>query len=343
MQSIFKPWKDYIRLENPVEAAATCQLACGKNFGQEHSRLLRLWETLSPKDIVCLGSGCLNDIPVQEFLEGGAEVTLVDWVPGLTQAGLARKIVYQTQQGKVCLCCRVPAELAQKICLNFVPPAEPRNLCFQFAANRDLSCFCSNYCPGPAPAILETDVSGGVGEQFAESVFSCLSRAAKPGGVLRQMKKVLDASDKDGTHLPLPGGAFDLAVSAMVVSQFCFEPLTYFARGLQARFPEPLGEPQQRRWEDLRQGLFRKMLAGHLDEWHRLLKPAGRVYLSFEVIHRDKGRPHWFVPDYAGAVLEEISRRFDLTEDLLPPDKSLSRMQVGEEESVVLSLVLFKA
>lgn len=291
-----KPWRDYLHIDNPAEAAAVCQMACGKNFKAEHNRLCQLQKKLKPEAVAVLGAGCLNDIPIREFLEEGTHVALVDWVPGLTQAGLARKMVYRTEEGLVCICCRA-----------------------------------------------EGDVSGGLGHRFAESVFSCVSRSPNPGTALRQMKKVLGAAAGEKLRMPLPAASFDLVVSAMVVSQFNFEPHGYLSSSLLARYTDTSAPSLERRVRELQRQLFQKMLAGHLGEIRRLLKPQGRAYLSFEVLHRKRDRRRWFLPSHVAPVLEEISKRFECSDDAFPLTDSLRRIEVREGESLVQSFLLTTA
>lgn len=338
-----KPWRDYLHIDNPAEAAAVCQMACGKNFKAEHNRLCQLQKKLKPEAVAVLGAGCLNDIPIREFLEEGTHVALVDWVPGLTQAGLARKMVYRTEEGLVCICCRSPDRFAPKICTNFFPPKKARNLCRQFQPSGSPDCQCGNFSPGPEPSILEGDVSGGLGHRFAESVFSCVSRSPNPGTALRQMKKVLGAAAGEKLRMPLPAASFDLVVSAMVVSQFNFEPHGYLSSSLLARYTDTSAPSLERRVRELQRQLFQKMLAGHLGEIRRLLKPQGRAYLSFEVLHRKRDRRRWFLPSHVAPVLEEISKRFECSDDAFPLTDSLRRIEVREGESLVQSFLLTAA
>ena len=89
-----KRWDDYLSLNNTIAAAETCQSACSECFEAERKRLLQVRQHLKAESVLCLGAGCLNDIPVREFLESGVRVTLVDWIPGLTRAGGTRLYVF---------------------------------------------------------------------------------------------------------------------------------------------------------------------------------------------------------------------------------------------------------
>ncbi len=340
--SVLMPWKDYVQIENPREAAAACRMACGKSFEQELARIRKLDEVLKPRKIACLGAGCLNDFPVREVLERGADVTFVEWVPGLTQAALAQKMVYHSGDGLVCMCCRAPGELAHRMCKNFFYQAlaGPRDLCERFQLAGGAGCLCARYEAGTAPKVLEGDVTGGVGQSFAESVYPCLTRSSKPGSALRQMEKILKSPPKGRPGLALPAASYDLVVSAMVVSQFCFEPLQYFSASLYERYPELRSAPEDRRLQRLRIHLFRSMLAGHLEEIRRLLAPGGCAYLSFELFHRKRAERNWFMPDYVAPILEEISSRFKFCDDVFPLTESLDIMPAREGESVVQAFLL---
>ena len=153
----------------------------------------------------------------------------------------------------------------------------------------------------------------------------------------------MGAASEGESGLALPAGSYDLVVSAMVVSQFCFEPLQYFAGCLKERFPSLRLSSEDRRLGRLRMRLFRHMLVGHLEEIRRLLTSGGHAYLSFELFHRKRGERTWFLPDHVALVFEEVARRFEICDDAFPLPESLAVLPVRSGESVVQSLLLKSA
>lgn len=344
MRDELKRWDDYLSLNNTIAAAETCHSACSECFEAERKRLLQVWRHLKAESVLCLGAGCLNDIPVREFLESGARVTLVDWIPGLTRAGMAREMVYGSRESPECIGCRIRKGSGKRICENYMPREVPQDVCRNFCPASQAGCFCANYSPGEQPEVLEEDVSGGVSRIFAESVIPCLVQCPSPTVAVRRMKKVLNSLSESDLHLALPSASFDLVISGMVVSQFDFEPLQYFTRQLLARYEirDSDRAALENKLQDLRRALFTKTLSGHLKEIRRLLKPGGRAYMSFEMFHRKRNSPYWFIPDHVAASLEEIGRHFLCSFEVNEPAESMTRVEMLSGESVIRSFLLVR-
>ncbi len=336
-------WQEYLHPNNLDALVDCCHETCSRSFEQQQARLLLLWERLKPENVLFLGAGGLNDIPLRQFLEAGTRVTLVDWVPGITRAGLAREMVYGPPESPACIVCRTQDRCPADLCGNYFPYLHPRNVCLNFKPNDASGCRCANYCPGSQPQVVEQDVSGGIGQQFAESVLPCLNRAPNSTTALSRLRKALCAARED--DLRLPAASFDMVISTMVVSQFYFEPLQYMTQNLLARYPISAShrDSVESRLQELRRILFTKMLAGHFKEIKRLLKPGGRAYVSFEICHRKKDSQFWFVPDYTGLALAEISRRFLCSFDVTSPAEAMTQTKTCEGESVILSFLLSAA
>ncbi len=336
-------WQDYLRPNNLDKLAACCHQVCSRSFERQRTRLLLLWERLKPENVLFLGAGGLNDLPIRQFLEAETRVTLVDWVPGIIRAGLAREMVYGPPESPACIVCRAQDRCPTDLCGNYFPYLHQRDVCLNFKPNDASGCRCANYCPGSQPQIVEQDVSGSIGQQFAESVLPCLNRAPNSTTALSRLRKTLCAARE--VDLCLPTASFDLVISTMVVSQFYFEPLQYMTQNLLARYPisDSHRDSVESRLQELRRILFTKMLAGHFKEIKRLLKPGGRAYVSFEICHRKKDSQFWFVPDYTGRGLAEISRRFLCSFDVTSPAEAMTQTETCEGESVILSFLLSAA
>ena len=81
---------------------------------------------------MCLGASCLNYIPFREFLESGIRVTLVDWIPGLTWAGVAREMIYGSRESPECIGCRIRNGSGKRIYESYMPCEVPGAVCQNF-------------------------------------------------------------------------------------------------------------------------------------------------------------------------------------------------------------------
>ncbi len=64
-------WQDYLHPNNLDALVDCCHETCSRSFEQQQARLLLLWERLKPENVLFLGAGGLNDIPLRQFLEAG--------------------------------------------------------------------------------------------------------------------------------------------------------------------------------------------------------------------------------------------------------------------------------
>jgi len=339
-------WNSY--LKPPDISPAEHKAVSGGAFALHRDIIGKLCRILRPRSVVCMGAGYLNDIPLDTFVAGDADIYLVEWIDGITEQAFRHDLVKNLENRFVCLVCQCTGD-PKKYCRNYgdEPPsplrtAKPQDHCENFVPTNG-SALCGNYAPGEFPRFLHADVTGGVAGHFARQVGAILGRAQKPQHAFREAVHV-SARARANAPLPLADGSIDFITSSMVASQFDFEPYTYFLHNLYLRFGR---EATERNIDAinavagaLRDNLFLKQVEAHCREMARLLKPDGRVYFSIEALHRSPPSDHWFYAEIAGKALEIVARHFLFDLDTLPEIIAPARTDMVRGTSIVHSYLL---
>lgn len=231
-----------------------------------------------------------------------ATIHLVDWLPGIVDAGIARSIIARDDDGAPdCVYCHLADERARTYCRHFRKPREPSaKVCENFVANPDDPPTCTAFERGDCPVCHREDVTEGYASAFAENVVDALRELRSWRQALAQANALAKRIRRHRTSLGIDAASVDLTTSSMVVSQFEHEPCEYFSR----RVADMLGPPTQNEerrlgpaMETLRTTLLSNQIEGHCDEIARILAPGGRCLMSFELFHLNRETGRWFLVD----------------------------------------------
>lgn len=295
-----------------------------------------------------MGSGYLNDIPIQDFIRAGCQIFLVDWIQDLSRKAYLQDIVQKNGQEYKCLVCEAPCD-PKTFCTNYhlekePDPESPPGHCDNFEASLGDNPQCAQFDLGQSPAFLEEDVTQGVAGRFAEELGKVMPHAKTPKVAFKKALQVVRSLNRVERILPIEDHSIDLVTSSMVVSQFDFEPYGFMEKNLVRRFgAEPILAQEKTLlpvMNDLRDRLLNIMVDRHFREIHRILRPEGRLYFSSEMFRRMSGTQRWQPVKGATQNLEVLEKYFwfDFNESSnMPPSE---RMHIQEEESIVDSHVL---
>ena len=320
-------WDSYLRPS--TVSAAEQKAVSAATFACQRETVGKLCQMLHPQAVVCMGAGHLNDIPLEVLIADHADIYLVEWIDGVTEQSFQLDLVKQIEQRVVCLVCQCSGD-PSKYCQHYGLEDRrssgrapgPVDHCDNFVpADAKGTALCGNYAPGPFPRFLHADVTGGVAEHFARQAAAVLRQAKKPGQAFREAIRI-SAHPCADSALPLADHSVDFITSSMVVSQFDFEPYSYFVRNLYARFGRQAVERNSDALnalvETLRDNLFLTQVEAHCREIARLLKPDGRVYFSIEALHRERPSDHWFYAEVMCKAMGIVARHFLFDLDTLP-------------------------
>lgn len=327
------------------------QISADMLAGQKEN-IRKLYHNLQPKVVVCMGAGYLNDIPVDDFVAGDTDIYFAEWMRGISEEAFKYDLVKQLfQQTYACIVCKCSGD-PLKYCKSYMKWSQTilklkeinNNYCANFETAEDAIPLCTNYTPGEFPQFLSVDVTKGKANDFAGRVPKILSRSKKPRHAFRYaIQKSKNLIGKE--PLPLEDHSVDFITSSMLISQFDFEPYTYFIRNLNQNFShknidediEALGKME----ESLRNNLFLSQLEGHFKEIVRLLKPDGKAYLSMETLHREQPAAPWFQVETIPKTMELLGKYFYFDMEALPEVRIADRVTMAEKgESILQAYVL---
>ncbi len=339
------PWEGYLKSNQGLD---DCRQKCWTTFSGQRARIRNLFLALLPKTVVCMGSGYLNDIPLEDFVKAGCKIVFVDWVKDLSRNAYLQDIVKKKLGDYQCLICQTQGN-PKNFCSNYhirkkVDPESPPDYCDYFQASKGGIPQCVHFELGLTPEFLEEDVTQGAAGGFANQLTRILPKAKTPKMVFKKALQVVRALNRVERLLPIEDHSVDMVTSSMVVSQFDFEPYGFMEKNLALRFGvENLLEQEKKLLPymiDLRERLFKIMVDRHFREIHRILHPKGRVYFSSEMFHRIPGTGRWYPVKGATQALGILERYFWFDFNDSPDLPPLERIQMYGEESVVDSHVL---
>lgn len=344
-------WEEYTRAPVSQEEFSQCRIAYGPALSEQRRLIQHLIEVLHPKQVAFLGSGYLNDIPVEVLFDEERENYLVDWVANVSEEGLRGSVIRQEDATYHCVFCN--SENPVRYCKAFDGDvATPNQVCGAFCPVREPVLCCDNYIPGEQPTFVTEDITAGRATRFAQRIEKLLPSCRTPEQAFRKaIQECRNCACLSGA-LPIPSNSLDFITSSMVVSQFDKEPYQYFSKLLELEFgrekilrKEKILMPLM---EELRAALFKMQVAGHISEIYRLVnKEHGKVYFSVELFcalpAAESPAPRgddYFLVHHMPYALETLSRFFFFDFQLIPPETSLRNTQIGEGHSVVQCYVL---
>ncbi|WP_455221197.1 hypothetical protein [Kaarinaea lacus] len=330
-------WNTYIirDMEQSVSRANFC--ACEQAFAEHKQNIANLVHLLAPESIAILGAGYLNDIPFDDLVEEGRNIYLVDWLDSAPRIGVSRALLSEVEEDHYnCLFCKVSAGSA--FCKNFTGEFIGDGVCTAFEPVEQPFLTCKQYEPASEPRYVKADITGGVARSFAskieKQIKSC--KTAKDAFI----KAIACADRYHYSPIPVEDNAMDLVTSSMVLSQFDYEPYTYFATLLEQRFAREQLEKHESKllplMEKLRSRLFALQVEIHTREMHRIVKKDGkaRVYLSAELFRSYPDSDKYFLVQDMAVALETLDKYFFFSFDELSGDNILRKSKLGEGVSI---------
>jgi hypothetical protein len=334
-------WDGYL---TPLGEFGSCRSNCLESFFPQREKIRNLFKTLSPQNVLCMGAGYLNDIPIEEFLKAGSSIYLVDWAKNISREAYCKDIIAGDKGDYNCYLSQVEKPL--RYCRNFSAPKlfKSKNVCDRFKASVDTPSQCANFECGSEPFFLEEDATQGKASEFARRISEIVSATKSPKAVYKNALKEVHRLKKHSQALTVEDRSIDLVTSSMVVSQFEFEPYGFMTQVMMQKFgKEPLVEMEiflRPHMEKLRDELFLLLVEGHFQEMHRILKEKGRVYFSLESFHRNKNFGRWFPVRNFSATIEIMEKYFWFDFDTLPGSFIPDRVGIMGDESIVQTYIL---
>ena len=338
-------WESYLSVAQPDEMAAQCRRACAPVFKNQRDNLGRLHGVIGPKRVACLGAGCLNDIPVDEFLRRGSEVYLADWIPRISECGFQGDLIRREGETHTCFVCDVPCS-PERFCAGFYKAEpQPGGVCDNFRLIEEgLRLGCASYRPGVQPHFLTADITLGRASGFAKRVTRLVASCHSPEKCFRRAIEVCRQCATLNEELLIPSDSIDMVTSSMVLSQFDHEPYGYFSKLLAQQFGARLLREERKLtpWmERLRTELFRIQAEGHVKEMYRLVnKKHGKVYFSVELFHATPDSEEFFLVREIPEAMTILQKYFAFDFKTLPYEQTLQKIVMPSGSSIIQSYVL---
>ncbi len=333
------PWGDYLAAA-PKDRHGDYRRLHAATFSGSKRVIERVVESTRSRVVACLGAGVLNDIPYASLVRSGATIHLVDWLPGVVEAGIALSIVETAADGDPsCAYCALGGDTARAFCRRFQAGGDSANgVCDNFVPGAGAPPTCAAFELGERPVLHQGDVTQGYASAFGEAVGEAIGGIESWRQALRLAAKLAKRVKHRRDSLSIPDHSVDLVTSSMLVSQFDFEPYSYFSRQVVACLGQPSpGEDRRLKpaLERLRSTLVADQFERHCDEIERILAPGGRCFMSFEMFHYDADAGGWFLVRDMHRALETLAGRFDFDFDTIGERGSVIRFQGGGSSSVV--------
>lgn len=342
-------WEEYIQADLPDDVVESCRSTCASVFQHQKETIKDLASQLKPHTVACLGSGCLNDIPIFDLYKSAKRVYLVDWLPGISEKSLNLSLIEVNNSGFSCEICRLACDKTS-ICTSYTDTnSDDQQTCAQFVLQKDdssNSLQCRNFAPGEALSFQTGDVTAARASQFAKSLPRLIELSTTPQECLKIVNDELLNFSKTNDYLPIQEGSIDLVTSSMVISQFDHEPFDFFTKNLIEKFGfaklKRCREEMIPLSESFRNNLFSLQLDGHMKQLRRLVRPkTGRVFLSVELFRTLPNSPEYFLAKEISNGLELVSNYFSFDFNILPWNKVLHQVDTGDGgSSIIQSYVL---
>jgi hypothetical protein len=308
-----------------------------KAFGDHKENISNMIHSLSPNSIAVLGAGFLNDLPIDDLLAQGRKVYLVDWADNASTFGMARSIVSKDiNDCYSCLFCKKGT--GKEYCRNFTGEFIADGVCTVFESVEEPYVTCKNYEPAVEPSFIKADITAGVARSFAEKIEKRMASCKTAKDAF--LTAIAIADNYHHTPIPVENNSMELVTSSMVLSQFDFEPYTYFSTLLQKRFGRDELERHESKllplMEKLRTKLFTLQVDAHVKEIYRIVKKddQARVYVSAELFSSHSGSDKFFLVQDMPKALEALGKYFFFEFGELLEGKVLRKAEIGEGVSI---------
>ncbi|MCH8863162.1 MAG: hypothetical protein IID51_11700 [Proteobacteria bacterium] len=337
-------WQEYLQGAKSPEAYGRCIREARPGFAALRDLIARLVDRLEPSEVVCLGAGALNDIPFRQFVRRGTVLHLVDWLPGIIEAGVQGSSMSEDAEGQLtCVFCELSEEQAKNFCTTF--NRRQKNMpgvCENFRKTPGDHLACENFRKGDLPAVYREDITGGFASSFAREVTGEIAAAESWRSALRQAIKI---ARHPAPHQPLSiaDKSADLVISSMVLSQFEFEPYEYFASRATTTHGRPAGKQAAKLDKGtymLRDILLSRSIERHCQEIRRILRPDGRCFMAFEMHHRNDEADGWFLVRQMHDAIPALQKYFHFDFDQLQAPDHVVDLTDGNSRSLVYCYLL---
>jgi hypothetical protein len=171
-------WSQYLDANVSSQACSISRQQYQSAMARQRELIARIADQRQPETVACLGSGYLNDIPIDKLFERGKEVALVDWIGGVSREGIAGSIISNKNGSYHCLFC--DKCIGSLYCSNFTDELMDEGVCSAFVPVKGETVTCGNYEPGPQPNFVVGDVTAGYSSRFAELVEHKISKCKSP-------------------------------------------------------------------------------------------------------------------------------------------------------------------
>ena len=337
-------WTQYLDTKVSRESYAISQQQCGRALSYQRNIIGKLVRSLEPKTIACMGSGFLNDLPIRILFSQDTQVTLVDWIEGISQEGVSHQIISKSNDEYHCLFC--DKNIGNAYCKNFTNELLTEGVCTAFVPVDGPSITCQNYEPNAEPKFLQCDITAGYGNHFANAMQKKINSCKTPKEVFTRAIKLCSQLETRRNPIPVEDNSIDLVTSSMVLSQFDYEPYNYFAQILEQCYgrDQILAHEKVLRplMEELRTKLFVEQARRHTQELYRLAKKDGtaRVYLSVELFRSDNDDSLYFLVQDISKALDIINEYFLFDLEAISRNDILHHVDIDNGTSVIQNYVL---
>jgi hypothetical protein len=341
----FVNWDNYL---SPKGDFRNCRKQCFHTFSIQREKIRKLYKTLSPQNIVCLGAGFLNDIPIEEFIKAGSKIYLVDWVNNLTFNAINTDLIRESEGSLECMVCEAK-DNSKEYCANFdknnvIRKMKYSEVCTNFVHSNVNPIICDSFALGRNLNIIEEDVTLGRASALAEWAYEEIPRIKTLKSFFKKIFREIQRLNKVTKPLSIKENSIDFVTTSMVVSQFEHEPYGYISNLLSNKFGREYIYQREENLKhyiyDMFDALMKTLMDGHFKEIHRILHRDGRAYFSMEEFHRQNLNENMFwVKNYSYA-LEAINKYFWFDFDTVRPLIIPERVSLNYGESIVPSYVL---
>lgn len=337
-------WDNYVKAPMSQSVMNSHRRACGHALQRQRNLIKNLIEETRAQCIAFLGSGYLNDVPIELLFNNGNTTYFVDWIPEVSEEGLRGRIITEDEGRFNCLFCSCD-DPSQYCCKFRGPISKPGNVCQAFRPVKEPCVYCENYMPGDRPDFVARDITAGRAKRFAEQANRLVLSCHSPEQAFQKAIRSCYADARYYEELPIDSNSVDVVTSSLVASQFDNEPYHYFSILLELRFGRERILQREKRlrnlMEQLRTALFKHQMDGHVREMYRILdKDGGKGFFSVELFRNLPGENRFFLIKEICFALEMLSQYFHFNFHHLAVKEILQAETMGDGTSIIQSYVI---
>lgn len=281
-------WDDYLaKAERGASLDSLVQADC---FQVQKHNIERCITKNKPESIVCLGAGCMHDMPLDQMAASKADLHFADWIPGVCEKA-----------------------------------------------------FSASQCKGTAN-FYDMDVTQGRATYFAKFLPTVFEKKMKPDKLLRDVIR-LCKNVKSVDQLPIEDRLISFVTASMLVSQFYYEPYSYFSYLFEQQYGFPVCHDYAliKLDVELRDRLFLMQMEGLCLEVKRLLSENGAAYFSFEMMRRATPHDPWMQVRSAQLALPLLDKYFFTDDDMMLSINSSDYISLPDEGDMLVQAFVLRS